>query len=127
MDPERPETPDIQVSIDMASASVGDAYQDGMLPGEEFFAVAAHPAATFTAKGAERTGTNSYRATGTLALKGVSKPQAIRFTLAGTGESRKVTGSATIARASFSVGNGASSEGLDAKVAVDFAFTARKD
>ncbi|MEJ7926239.1 YceI family protein [Sphingobium sp. AN641] len=127
MDPERPETADIRVSIDMASASVGDAYQDGMLPGEEFFAVAAHPTATFTAKGAERTGANGYRATGTLDLKGITRPQAIRFTLTGTGESRKVAGSATIARAPFGVGNGASSEGLDAKVAVDFAFTARKD
>ena len=126
MDPDHPETADIKVTIDMASASVGDAYQDGMLPGDEFFAVAAHPIATFTAKGAEKSGANAYRATGTLSLKGVAKPQTIRFTLSGDGATRKVSGTATIARAAFGVGNGESSGGLAPQVALTFAFTARK-
>ena len=126
MDPDHPETADIKVTIDMASASVGDAYQDGMLPGDEFFAVAAHPIATFTAKGAEKSGANAYRATGTLSLKGVAKPQTIRFTLSGDGATRKVSGTATIARAAFGVGNGESSGGLPPQVALTFAFTARK-
>jgi cytochrome b561/polyisoprenoid-binding protein YceI len=126
MDPDHPETADIKVTIDMASASVGDAYQDGMLPGDEFFAVAAHPTATFTAKGAEKTGTNAYRATGTLALKGVSKPQTIRFTLTGDGPTRKVSGTATIARAAFGVGNGDSSGSLAPQVRLSFALTARQ-
>ena len=126
MDPDHPETADIRVTIDMASASVGDAYQDGMLPGDEFFAVAAHPIATFTAKGAEKSGANAYRATGTLSLKGVAKPQTIRFTLSGDGATRKVSGTATIARVAFGVGNGESSGGLAPQVALTFAFTARK-
>lgn len=124
MDPDHPESADIKVTIDMASASVGDAYKDGMLPGDEFFGSAAHPTATFVAKGAEKTGPNSYRANGTLTLKGVAKPQAIRFTLSGTGKSRKVTGSASIARLPFGVGNGESSTGLDPKVALTFGFSA---
>lgn len=126
MDPDHPETADIKVTIDMASASVGDAYQDGMLPGDEFFAVAAHPIATFTAKGAEKSGANAYRATGTLSLKGVAKPQTIRFTLSGDGATRKVSGTATIARAAFGVGNGESSGGLAPQVALTFAFTAKR-
>ncbi|RJG52732.1 polyisoprenoid-binding protein [Sphingobium terrigena] len=126
MDPDHPETADIKVTIDMASASVGDAYQDGMLPGDEFFAVAAHPTATFTAKGAEKTGANAYRATGTLSLKGVAKPQTIRFTLSGDGATRKVSGTATIARSAFDVGNGESSGGLTPQVALTFAFTAKQ-
>ncbi|MGC4251736.1 MAG: cytochrome b/b6 domain-containing protein, partial [Sphingobium sp.] len=64
MDPDHPESADIRVDIDLASASVGDAYKDGMLTGDEFFAVAAHPSARFVAKGAEKTGANSYRASG---------------------------------------------------------------
>jgi cytochrome b561/polyisoprenoid-binding protein YceI len=126
MDPDHPETADIRVTIDMASASVDDAYQDGMLPGDEFFAVASHPTATFTAKGAEQTGANAYRASGRLSLKGVSKPQTIRFTLSGDGATRKVTGTATIARAAFDVGNGDSSGSLAPNVAVTFAFTAKE-
>ncbi|UZW54007.1 cytochrome b/b6 domain-containing protein [Sphingobium sp. JS3065] len=124
MDPDHPDSADIRVEIDLASASVGDSYKDGMLTGDEFFGVAAHPRAVFTAKGAEKTGANSYRAAGTLTLKGVSKPQSIRFTLSGTGKARKVSGSATIARASYGVGNGESSGGLDPKVAVSFDFNA---
>lgn len=127
MDPDHPESADIAVTIDLASASVGDAYRDGMIAGDEFFAVAAHPTATYRAKGAEKMGANSYRARGTLNLKGVSKPQTIRFTLSGSGKTRQVSGSATIARAAYGVGNGDSSTGLDATVAVPFSFTARAE
>lgn len=130
MDPDHPNSADIKVRIDMASASVGDAYKDGMLPGDEFFGVAAHPTATFVAKGAEATGPNRYRANGTLTLKGVSKPQSIRFTLSGPNgkadATRKVSGSATIARAPFGVGNGDSSTSLGPQVAVTFDFTATR-
>lgn len=62
-----------------------------------------------------------------LTLKGVARPQTIRFTLSGTGKARKVSGSATIARAPFGVGNGESSAGLDPKVAVSFAFHAKAE
>ncbi|PJG48815.1 polyisoprenoid-binding protein [Sphingobium sp. LB126] len=127
MDPDHPDSADIRVEIDLASASVGDSYKDGMLAGDEFFGVAAHPKAVFTAKGAERTGANGYRASGTLTLKGVSKPQSIRFSLSGTGKTRRVSGSATIARAPFGVGNGESGAGLDPKVAVHFGFSAKAE
>lgn len=126
MDPDRPESADIKVTIDVGSASVGDAYKDGMLPGDEFFAAATHPTATFAAKGAEATGPGRYRASGTLTLKGVSKPQTIRFTLSGKDMTRTVTGSATVARAAFGVGNGDSSKGLAPQVSIDFRFTAKK-
>ncbi|WP_070156155.1 YceI family protein [Sphingobium phenoxybenzoativorans] len=124
MDPDHPETASISVDIDLASASVGDPTQTSMLAGDEFFGVAAHPRAKFVAKGAEKTGANSYRAKGTLTLKGVSKPQAIRFTLSGTGLKRKVEGTGTIARAAFGVGNGDSSGGLAPNVSLTFAFDA---
>ena len=127
MDPDHPESADIKVTIDLASATVGDAYQDRILPGDEVFDVAAQPSAPFTAKSAEKTGPNSYRAGGTLSLKGVTKPQTIRFTLSGSGQTRKVSGSATIARAAFGVGNGDSSTGLSATVAVRFNFNAKAE
>lgn len=126
MDPEHPASATIKVTIDMASASVGDAYKDGMLPGDEFFGSAAHPTATFTASSAEATGPNSYRARGTLTLKGISKPQTIRFTLSGKDAARTVTGSATVARSAFGVGNGDSSTGLTPQVAVTLSFMAKR-
>ncbi|AUW58001.1 polyisoprenoid-binding protein [Sphingobium sp. SCG-1] len=124
MDPDRPETADIRVEVDLASASVGDPTQDAMLPGDEFFGVAAHPRAVFTAKGATATRANSYTAKGKLTLKGVTAPQSIKFTLKGTGLKRQVSGNASIARKTFDVGNGDSSGGLDSSVALDFSFAA---
>ena len=126
MDPARPETADIAVTIDMTSASVGDAYKDGMLPGDEFFATAAHPTATFSAKGAQETSPGRYSADGMLTLKGVSKPQSIRFSLSGDGATRRVRGIASIARAAYDVGNGESGGSLAPQVAVTFDFTARR-
>lgn len=124
-DPERPETADIRITIDLASASVGDSTQDGMLAGDEFFAVSRFSKAVFTARSARRTGTDRYTASGTLQLKGTSKPQTISFRLTGSGLSRKVQGSATIARAAFGVGEGAAAEGLDPNVTVNFSFDAK--
>ena len=124
MDPDHPESADIAVTIDLSSASVGDPTQDAMLPNDEFFGVAAHPTATFKASGAEKSGANSYRANGTLTLKGKSAPQSIRFTLAGKGLTRTVTGSASIARKTFGVGNGSSSNDLAPSVSIDFRFDA---
>lgn len=124
MDPDRPETADIRVEIDVASARIGDPTQDEMLPNDEFLGAAAHPKATFVAKGASATGPNGYSARGTLTLKGVSAPQTIRFTLKGQGLKRSVSGSGTIARRTFGVGNGDSSTGLDPSVALSFRFDA---
>ncbi len=124
MDPERPESADIRVEIDLASAGVGDATQDEMLAGDEFFAVAAHPRAVFVAKGAQRS-RDGYRARGALTLKGVSRPQTIAFSLKGSGDTRKVQGNATVTRAPFAIGMGESGGGLDPNVAVRFAFDAK--
>lgn len=127
MDPDRPESAEIAVTIDLASASVGDAYKDGMIAGDEFFATATNPSARFVASSAERTGANNYRASGRLTLKGVTRPQSINFTLSGNGDRRKVSGTATIARLPFGIGSGESGAALDAKVRVSFAFDATRN
>lgn len=124
MDPDRPETADIEITVNLASASVGDSTQDGMLRGEEFFDTARFVRATFRASSARRTGANSYSARGTLELRGQSRPQAITFRLTGSGLSRHVEGSATIARADFGIGTGSSGENLAPNVAVSFSFYA---
>lgn len=123
-DPERPESADMRIDIDLASASLGDTTMDGMLAGAEFFAVSTHPRASWRATSVRRTGSNRYSAQGTLSLKGVSRPQSLTFTLAGAGLRRSVSGSATIDRAAFGVGDGSSGAHLGANVSLDFAFDA---
>lgn len=123
-DPENPEKADIRIDIDLSSASVGDATQDGMLKGEEYFNADKASQAVFRASSARKTGANSYSAKGTLRLKGVTRPQTISFRLSGTGMKRHVEGNATIARAPFNIGTGATGSDLAPNVAVSFAFDA---
>jgi len=124
MDPDRPETASIAISVDLASASLGDATQDSMLHGTEFFDAANFAHAHFRASSARATGPGSYTARGTLELKGTSRPQSITFNLAGSGLSRRVEGSATISRADFAIGTGPSGADLASEVTVRFSFDA---
>jgi len=125
LDPEHPDNaPDIRISVKLASASMGDATQDGMLQDSEFFGTAANPVATFRSTNVEQTAPGSYRARGTLSLKGASKPQTITFKLSGDGLKRKVTGSGSIDRTAFGVGTGESASALDKAVSLSFSFDA---
>lgn len=123
MDPDHPETADIAIRIDLASASLGDATQDEMLQGGDFFNTSANPTATFRSTSVEKVG-NGYRARGTLSLRGASRPQTITFTLGGSGARRQVSGSATVDRNAFGVGTGESAAGVAPNVRVDFSFSA---
>lgn len=123
-DPENPATAQITMRIELASASLGDATQDAMLQGGDFFSTAANPTATWRSTRVTATGNNRYRAEGTLSLKGASRPQAITFTLAGTGNRRSVTGQGSIDRAAFGVGTGPDAAGVAASVGIEFRFDA---
>ena len=124
MDPDHPETADIRITVKLASASVGDATQDAMLQGAEFLASSANPVATWRSAKVVRTSPAHYRASGTLTIKGTSRPQAIAFTLAGNGDRRHVTGNATIDRTAFDIGTGEAGESLGKVVSLSFAFDA---
>jgi polyisoprenoid-binding protein YceI len=95
-----------------------------MLQGGDFFASSANPTATWRSTSVRRTGENRYSASGTLSLKGVSKPQSLTFTLSGKDLKRHVEGSASIDRNAFGVGTGESAAGLPGAVALSFAFDA---
>lgn len=123
-DPEQPGHPEIAITIDLASATVGDATQDKMLAGDEYFSTAVFPQAVVRIASARRTGANGYVGEGTLELKGVTRPQTITFRLAGTGRKRHVEGSASIARASFNLGTGETGATLAPAVNVTFSFDA---
>ena len=123
-DPDHPETADIRIDVKLASASLGDATQDEMLQGGDFFAASANPTATWRSTSVRQTGPNRYSASGTLSLKGASKPQSLNFTLSGEGLKRHVEGSASIDRNAFGVGTGESAAGLGSAVALTFNFDA---
>ena len=123
-DPDHTESAEIDMTIDLASASVGDATQDTMLTGPDFLDVAAHPRATFRATSVRQTGTDRYMAQGTLSLKGKSRPQSLTFILTGTGRSRHVEGQAVIDRTAFGIGAGDVVGELATTVSLSFSFDA---
>jgi cytochrome b561/polyisoprenoid-binding protein YceI len=124
MDPDHPATADIRIGIALASASVGDATKDAMLRGADFLASASHPTATWRSTEVTQAGHGRYRASGTLTIRGRSRPQAIAFKLTGKGRERHVTGSATIDRTAFGIGSGDAGESLGKTVALTFSFDA---
>uniref|UniRef100_B0T0V9 YceI family protein n=1 Tax=Caulobacter sp. (strain K31) TaxID=366602 RepID=B0T0V9_CAUSK len=118
----------LTVSIDMSSAATGDDQRDSSLPGDDFFAAAAHPKATFTASKFRKTGEGKFVADGTLDLRGVKKPVSLPFTLKIDGDTATARGVTTLDRTAFGVGQGewASTDQIGAKVKVSFAITAKK-
>jgi cytochrome b561/polyisoprenoid-binding protein YceI len=123
-DPDNPEDAEIAITVNLASASVGDATMDSTLTGADFLAAAAHPRATWRAGSVRRVGAGRYAAEGALTLKGVSRPQALTFALTGSGLRQRVEGSAQIDRNAFGVGQGPSAESVAPSVRLEFAFDA---
>ncbi len=118
----------LTVGIDMASAATGDDQRDSSLPSDDFFAVAAHPKATFTASKFRETGEGKFVADGLLDLRGVKKPVSLPFTLKIDGDTATARGVTTIDRTAFGVGQGewAATDQIGGKVKVSFAITAKR-
>ncbi|MGX7896512.1 cytochrome b/b6 domain-containing protein [Tsuneonella sp. HG222] len=122
LDPEKPETGSIAVTVRLAGATLGDATQDGMLHGAEGLGTGT---ATWRSTSIRRVGPGRYAAQGTLSLKGVSKSQPLTFRLTGDGTRRRAEGSATIDRSAFGISSGVPEGAADGtSVTVNFAFDA---
>jgi cytochrome b561/polyisoprenoid-binding protein YceI len=116
---------DVTVTIDMASLTLGSVTDQAK--GPDFFDVAAHPQATFTAT-ILPAGEGSYVADGTLDLRGVTAPLQLPFSLMLTGNAATMTGLATIDRRIFGMGASyadESSVGFNAAVTVNLTATKR--
>ncbi|MET0273334.1 MAG: YceI family protein [Phenylobacterium sp.] len=115
--------------IDVGSANTGDKQRDEVLPSGDWFDAAAHPQAVFTAKGFEKTGADRYVARGTLELKGVKKPLTLPFRMTLDGDVAKVSGTASLDRTAYGVGQGefAATDDIPGKVGVRVELTARRD
>lgn len=118
----------IHVAVDLASADTGDGQRDDSLKSSDFFDATAHPSAVFTARDIRHIDGDRYEARGTLDLRGVSKPAAVRFTLRIDGNRARVAGTARIDRTAFGVGRGewAATDAIAAAVDIAFSFTATR-
>ena len=92
------------VTIDTASAFSGDKDRDAALKEPNWFSTKAFPKAVYRTTGFKALGGGKYQATGTLTLRGQSKPLTLPFTLVITGNQAKMTASVTVRRLAFGVG-----------------------
>ena len=118
----------LSVAIDLTSVKTGDEQRDASLPSGDWFDVAEHPKATFTATRFTQTAEGRFVAHGKLTLRGVSRPLDLPFRLKITGDTASVSGVTTLDRTAFGVGQGEwqSTDSIPAKVTVTVALKARR-
>jgi len=125
-DPDEPETAEILATIQPASASTGNQQFDGTLPGKDWFDVNAFPDAVFKADGATLVEGNSYRASGTLTIKGVTQPVDLDFTLEIDGDTAKAKGTAIVNRLDYQLGTAVGTDTVGDAVTVILDLTATR-
>ncbi len=125
-DPEAPETAKISATIDPASASTGNPQFDATLPGSDWFDADGFPRAEFKSEALKRVEGNSYRAEGTLTIKGISQPVDLDFTLEIEGDTAAAKGTARIKRLDYQLGAGVGDETVGDTVTVTLDLTATR-
>lgn len=105
LDPRQPESGQVKVSIDLASASMS---ADGaeLLPDPAWFNTPKFPRAEFVSKQIRSSGPGRLEVAGVFTLKGVARPLTVPVTLVSSGNSLVATGQFTLQRLAFQVGSG---------------------
>lgn len=121
-----PENAVIQATINPASASTGNPQFDTTLPAADWFDAAGFPVAEFKAESASLVEGNSYRAEGTLTIKGASHPVTLDFTLDIDGDTATATGTAKLNRLDYQLGSGVGTDTVGDIVTVTLDLTATR-
>lgn len=127
-DPDALDQSSVDVSVTLASASTGRSEVDEALPGSDWFSAATQPTARFIARTFRKTGNGRFEAAGNLTIRGKSQPVTLPFQLAITGDSARMTGSTTIDRLSFGIGEGewSSTDSIAANVSINATVVATR-
>lgn len=121
-----PESAVIVATIKPASASTGNPQFDTTLPAADWFDAAGFPVAEFKAEGATLVEGNSYRADGTLTIKGASHPVTLDFTLDIDGDTARAAGTAKLNRLDYGLGAGVGTDTVGDIVTVTLDLTATR-
>jgi len=106
LDPKKPEAGSVAFTIDTASARFGTAELDGEVGKPTWLAVARFPQATFQSRAIKAVGPGRYEVTGQLGIKGGTREVVVPVQLAPGGAQSVASGSFTIRRLDFKVGEG---------------------
>ena len=105
-DPAKAEQSKASFEVDLASVDTGSSEADQEVVTKSWFNTAAFPKAQFVAKQIKATAPNQYEVQGTLSIKGLSRE--VKFPMKHTpqGKDGVLTGSFTLKRADYSIGEG---------------------
>lgn len=106
LDPKKPETGSVAFSIDTASARFGTAELDAEVPKPTWLNAAKFPQATFASTGVKGLGGGKFEVTGKLSIKGATKDITVPVQVVQAGATSTATGSFTLKRLDFKVGDG---------------------
>jgi polyisoprenoid-binding protein YceI len=83
LDSQDPTKSSAKLTIQVPSITTGNGQRDDHLRNNDFFDAPTYPEITFVSTGVEVTGEDTFRMTGDLTIKGVTKPVSIDFELTG--------------------------------------------
>jgi polyisoprenoid-binding protein YceI len=102
--PTKPETGKVAFSVDIASATLGNAESDAELPKAAWFNTAKFPQATFQSSSIKALGGGKFEVTGKLGIKGSQRDVIVPLTLTQAGTATTATGVFPIKRLAFKIG-----------------------
>jgi polyisoprenoid-binding protein YceI len=104
LDPKQPEGGSVSLAIDTASARFGSAELDAEVPKPTWLNAAAFPQASFQSSTIKATGPGRFDVAGKLTIKGSTRDLVVPVQLAAAGANHVASGSFTIRRLDFKVG-----------------------
>ena len=105
-DPRKPEGGTVALQIDTASASLGVPMSDAELPKAPWFDTGRFPQASFQSSAIKALGEGRFEMAGKLTIKNISRQVTVPVTIAPSGGYAVATGSFTIQRLDYKVGDG---------------------
>jgi polyisoprenoid-binding protein YceI len=104
LDPKQPATGTVSFTIDAASATLGIAETDAELVKPNWFDTAKFAQASFKSSAVKGLGAGKFEVAGTLSIKGSAQPVVVPVTVTQSGANSVATGSFTIKRLVYKIG-----------------------
>lgn len=105
-DPKKPEAAKIGFTVELGSASIGTPETEAELAKPDWFNTKVFPQATFQSGAVKALGGGKFEVAGTLTIKGAKQNLVVPVTLAQAGGTSTATGSFTLKRLDFKIGDG---------------------
>jgi polyisoprenoid-binding protein YceI len=128
LDPANPAQGRVDVTIAVPSADMGSDDINKTIRSADWFDADRFPVAEFRASEVRASGPGQFVASGTLTLKGVSKPVAVPFAWTQAGDAATMTGEVIVDRGAFGIGAGQwqSTKQIAGEVKVRFSLQLRR-